>query len=75
MDHQIIRSSYKFLGFLGSDISLIVDQLPLEKMFGIPRLFLLYEYRSIYCSTERPLKPIYYRRDYSCCRVAHTHSS
>ena len=51
---------------MGPDISSVVFQLPLEKLFGITRLsvFLLCQHCSISCSAECPLEPIYYRKDY-----------
>ena len=53
---------------MGPDISSVVFQFPLEKLFGISRLslFLRYQHRSNCCSADRPLEPIYSRRDYSC---------
>ena len=51
---------------MGPDISSVVFQFPLEKLFGITRLdvFLLCQHCSISCSTECLSEPIYYRKDY-----------
>ena len=48
---------------MGPDISSVVFQFPLEKLFGITRLsvFLLCQHCNI---CDRPWEPIYYRRNY-----------
>ena len=53
---------------MGAEISSVVFQFPLEKLFGFTRLsvFLLCQHCSISCSADRPLEPIYYRRNYLC---------
>ena len=51
---------------MGRDISSLVFQFPLEKLFGITRLdvFLLCQHCSISCSAECLSEPIYCRKDY-----------
>ena len=53
---------------MGPEISSVVFQFPLEKLFGITRLsvFLLCQHCRISCSAECPSEPVYYLRDYLC---------